>query len=124
MTEQDNTQDAAENQNPMPQPHGEATANAEPAKPRTLVYMPLPSDNDETESAGVKFRAYELVELPPSKAFLADKFASNAWFALTLDAVDPKRKEAWEKAREAQAIAEQAKIDAASAKAEADNAVK
>ena len=79
--------------------------------PRTLVYMPLPPDPDETESAGVKFKAYELTELPASKTFLADKFVTNAWFAPTLEEVDADRKATWHKARQAAAGAAKAKAE-------------
>lgn len=89
-----------------------AGKNDKPAGPRTLVYMPLASDKDETESAGIQFKAYELTELPPGKAFLADRFAANPWFAQSLEAVDPQRMANWAKARRAAPDAAEAQADA------------
>jgi hypothetical protein len=106
--------------NPLPQPHGDATPSAEFAKPRALVYMPLPADPDVTESAGITFPAYELVELPAGKAFLADRFASNPWFAASLDDVNAERKAKWQDHRGAQKGAKEAQVaaDALADKAE------
>lgn len=63
-----------------------------------IIYMPLPSDSDETIVDGIKFTAYEPVDVPDVKAVLIEKLEANPWF--TAGTPDPDRHAAWTAARD------------------------
>ena len=69
----------------------------------TLIYMPLPSDSDETVVGGVRFRAYEPVQLDDFlKSSLINKLRRNPWFAsgeIDRERNHRERHQAWNNAR-------------------------
>lgn len=68
-----------------------------------VVYQPNPEDNDHTEVAGVKFNAFEPVEVADSNAELIASLKRNPWFKI--GDPDPDRMERWSKVRDVQAEA-------------------
>jgi hypothetical protein len=92
--------------------HPDAPDTTATPKVPTLVYMPLPHDSDETSVAGLTFKAFEPIELPEGKRWLAQHLANNPWFGAQ---IDPDRHDRWCRYREAIADAEKAKLDAEAA---------
>lgn len=84
-----------------------------------IVYMPLPHDFDETEIAGVKFKAFEPTEVRDSRTVLIARLLGNPWFAKPED-VPAERKAKWKAVRDAQAMAAQHRAFADKVEAEAE----
>jgi hypothetical protein len=74
----------------------------------TLTYMPFAHDNDETVVGGIKFRAYEPVDMPDTHTDLAERLKTNRWFSE--GEIDADRKSAWQKDRDARAELEKSGV--------------
>lgn len=81
-----------------------------------LTYMPTVHDADETVVDGVKFPAYEAVEVDDKKHELIAKLKRNPWF--TDGEPSAERKEKWASARKAQAQAKEHRAEADKLEAE------